>query len=135
MTRLNVDLLGPCPEEGASVALITTRLIEAIQDGQLEPGTRIGQQVVADHFKCSRMPVREALRLVQAKGLITYSAHRSLVVAEPVPDPQQRIEQLEAYLIRSKEIFNLMEDSVSSCWMVMARQLNQELSQLLTASH
>lgn len=55
----------PLPDE------ISDALREQILSGQLPPGRRIVQEDVAAQFTTSRIPVREALRLLAADGLIT----------------------------------------------------------------
>jgi DNA-binding GntR family transcriptional regulator len=71
MSRVNLEALGPRPEERASVTLIAARLTTAIHAGLIEDGSRITQQALANHFGVSRMPAREALRQVQGQGLIS----------------------------------------------------------------
>lgn len=57
--------------DGASVDYITSALKDEILSGELQPGSRLGQETLAERFKASRMPVREALRLLEAEGLVT----------------------------------------------------------------
>lgn len=52
-----------------SSARVAAYLREAILGGQLRPGDRIRQQEVAARFGASRLPVREALRILEAEGL------------------------------------------------------------------
>lgn len=60
---------------------VARELRRAIFDGTLQPGDRIGQAAVAEQFGTSRIPVREALQLLQAEGLITILAHSGARVA------------------------------------------------------
>lgn len=53
-------------------------LREAIISGQFEDGRELNQVELANHFNVSRVPVREALRRLQAEGLV--SADRKSVV-------------------------------------------------------
>lgn len=64
---------------------ITTALVQAIRSGHLQPGMRIMQQVLADHFAVSRMPVREALRVLQAQGWLKGEAYRGYTVEQVQP--------------------------------------------------
>ncbi|GAA2001370.1 GntR family transcriptional regulator [Microbacterium ulmi] len=66
---------------GATGRLIADRLREQILDGRLTPGTRIGQDAVAAEFRSSRIPVREALRLLEAEGLISIRPNAGAWVA------------------------------------------------------
>jgi DNA-binding GntR family transcriptional regulator len=56
-------------------------LREAIAEGRLKPGERIGQEAIAAELSVSRIPVREALRLLELEGLIVNPPHRSARVA------------------------------------------------------
>jgi DNA-binding GntR family transcriptional regulator len=57
------------------------RLAEEIIDGRLLPGMRLEEQAIADRFKTSRTPVREALRRLASSGLIEMRPRRGVVVA------------------------------------------------------
>ena len=46
------------------------RLLDAISDGSMAPGTRLTQEEVADRLAVSRQPVLQALRLLKADGLV-----------------------------------------------------------------
>jgi len=56
--------------------LIADSLREAIFGGQLADGAELNQAAVAEHYGVSRVPVREAMRALQAEGLIIAEAHR-----------------------------------------------------------
>ncbi|OLS60596.1 hypothetical protein PSEMO_45180 [Pseudomonas putida] len=62
-------------------SVIEERLRSAILDGRLAPGMAIRQQELATLFGVSRMPVREALRQLEAQGLLSVVAHKGAVVA------------------------------------------------------
>ena len=51
-------------------------LRDAILGGQLQPGDRIRQEEVAERFGASRLPVREALRMLEAEGLTELEPHK-----------------------------------------------------------
>jgi DNA-binding GntR family transcriptional regulator len=57
-------------------------LRDAIWDGRFAPGERIPEEEIARSLGVSRTPVREALRRLQERGMLTVGAGRSLVVAE-----------------------------------------------------
>ncbi len=58
------------------------RLKESIQAGELKPGQRIREIEMADRLSMSRTPVREALRRLEADGLLTFAPYRGMVIAE-----------------------------------------------------
>jgi DNA-binding GntR family transcriptional regulator len=51
--------------------------------GQLAPGTALDETQIAAEFAVSRTPVREALKLLGASGLIEQRAHARALVAKP----------------------------------------------------
>lgn len=55
---------------------IAAHLRRAILAGEIQPGQRVRQAQVADHLGASRLPVREALRMLEAEGLIEHQPHR-----------------------------------------------------------
>lgn len=69
-------LPAPEPAVSAASARIAEHLREAILRGDLRPGDRIRQEEVAARFGASRLPVREALRMLEAEGLTEHEAHK-----------------------------------------------------------
>ena len=55
---------------GEAIGRVVRELRGEILDGRLRPGDRIGQAALADRLGVSRSPVREALRELQAEGLV-----------------------------------------------------------------
>jgi len=62
---------------------IAQRIVEAILAEKLAPGSRLGEQPLADLFKVSRTLVREALMRLAARGIVTVNARRGWFVLEP----------------------------------------------------
>jgi DNA-binding GntR family transcriptional regulator len=56
-------------------------LHEAIRDGALEPGQRVMEPEVSAWLRISRTPVREAMRRLQAEGLLEHAPGGGLAVA------------------------------------------------------
>ncbi len=50
---------------------VRDQLIRAILDGALRPGHRIRQEDLAEEYGVSRVPVREALHMLEREGLVT----------------------------------------------------------------
>ena len=59
---------------------VADALREAIHRGALADGAVLNQAALASHFGVSRVPVREAMRQLQAEGLIETRAHRLAIV-------------------------------------------------------
>jgi len=60
---------------------VAQTLKQAIVDGVLPAGELLRQDEIASHFHVSKIPVREALKHLEAKGLVTFLRHRGAVVA------------------------------------------------------
>jgi len=59
------------------------QLADDIVRGQLAPGAALDETGLAKRFSVSRTPVREAIHMLAASGLIEVRAHRAAVVARP----------------------------------------------------
>lgn len=70
-------------EERTLADIVTARIRRAIVEGDLAPGERLTEPVLADSFGVSRSPVREALYRLKREGLITGSA--AYYVWDPAP--------------------------------------------------
>lgn len=66
--------------------LVTDALRELITDRQLSPGTPLRQRDLAEQFEVSYTPVREALRRLEAEGLVARDVHRGATVARTESD-------------------------------------------------
>lgn len=66
---------------------VASDLRQRILSGEIAPGTRIRQEEVAERFGVSRLPVREALRMLAAEGLTELESNKSARV--PVLDMDQ----------------------------------------------
>jgi DNA-binding GntR family transcriptional regulator len=70
---------------GAASERIAAYLRDAILFGDLLPGDRIRQEEVAARLGTSRLPVREALRMLEAEGLTEHEAHKGARVPRLSP--------------------------------------------------
>jgi DNA-binding GntR family transcriptional regulator len=90
---------------GVASQRIADALRTAILDGSYRPGERIRQEDVAARSGASRIPVREALRMLHSEGLVTLVANSGawvtrLTLAECAELYQIR-ERLEPLLLRA----------------------------------
>jgi len=69
-------------ETGSLAARIQERLERAIYSGELQPGQRLLEIELAEAFRVSRASLREALRLLENKGLVISMPRRGTFVAE-----------------------------------------------------
>ncbi|MEO0831405.1 MAG: GntR family transcriptional regulator, partial [Pseudomonadota bacterium] len=63
------------------VASIVTTLRHDIVFGAIAPGSPLGQESLADRFGVSRMPIREAIRHLEAMGFVNVESNRRSRVA------------------------------------------------------
>jgi len=76
-------------------AIIEEKLRSAILDGRLPAGIALRQQELATLFGVSRMPVREALRQLEAQSLLRVETHKGAVVAPLINE-----DATDAYALR-----------------------------------
>jgi DNA-binding GntR family transcriptional regulator len=74
---------------------VYSQLCDAISEGRFRQGMRLREEEIAQTLGVSRTPVREALRRLQARGLLTVGVGRSLIVSELT-----RQQVLELYAMR-----------------------------------
>jgi DNA-binding GntR family transcriptional regulator len=93
----------PSPRQRATAQQIALEHVRTlISRGFLKPDDRIRQEQLAAELGCSVIPVREALKTLEAEGQVRYEPHRGYHVARLSLD-----ELTETYLIRQ-----LLEDEV-----------------------
>lgn len=82
---------------------VADALRDAIRSGELADGTELNQIALAAHFGISRVPVREAMRQLQAEGWIHAEKHQRAVVrgltAERILEVLELRAVLEAHLV------------------------------------
>jgi DNA-binding GntR family transcriptional regulator len=61
---------------------VLAELRVAIVSGELRPGEQVLQDSLAERFGVSRVPLREALKILEGEGQVTYRPHRGYFVAE-----------------------------------------------------
>lgn len=59
------------------------RISAKIFAGEYPPGSRLRQEALADEFSVSRTPIREALRQLEAKGVIQHRPNQGAIVLAP----------------------------------------------------
>ena len=88
--QLGLDCIAPLPTSAAPIALraaslLPERIAESLRAeilaNRLEPGARLGEQELATRLGVSRVPLREAFRMLEGEGLVTIEPHRGAVVS------------------------------------------------------
>jgi DNA-binding GntR family transcriptional regulator len=82
MTRSGkLKLVGPhIPAPALQGQSAYERLCNDIRNGTLQPGARLTETEIADRFQISRTPVREAIRRLEAEGLVDHQPRTGAVV-------------------------------------------------------
>jgi DNA-binding GntR family transcriptional regulator len=62
--------------------LVADKLRSAILDGEIKPGEWLRQERLAQEYRVSQMPVREALKELTAEGLVEHVPYRGVRVIE-----------------------------------------------------
>ncbi|MEO9132540.1 MAG: GntR family transcriptional regulator [Sphingomonas sp.] len=83
-------------------AAIASQLRSLIARGTLAPGMRLGQTELAEQFQASRVPVREALKLLSSEGLVEHDPNRGFFVTKLTRDEADQLFTLR----------NLVEDEL-----------------------
>jgi DNA-binding GntR family transcriptional regulator len=84
-------------DDTISTRQLADEIAAAIGSGEYPPGARLRQESLAERFRVSRTPVREALRMLEAKGLVELIPNQGAVVRMPAPR-----EIREAYQVRAE---------------------------------
>jgi len=85
------------PRQSLTLA-VAEKLRDKIFCGELREGQQLRQDAIADEFRVSRIPVREALRHLEAEGLITIVPHHGAVVSALSPDDIEELFDIRALL-------------------------------------
>lgn len=91
-----IATLRPRYETAQDLALEALR--EAILEGVLAPGERLRQEDLATSFATSRIPVREALRVLTYEGLVRSAPNRGFTVTGLSADEIEEIYELRTVL-------------------------------------
>ena len=73
-------------------------LRERIITGALPPGARLSDLVLAREIGISRTPIREAIRMLAADGLVEVVPHQGATVRAPSPDELDELYEIRAVL-------------------------------------
>lgn len=77
---------------------VLVELRQAIATGGLRPGEQVLQEQLADRLGVSRVPLREALKILEGEGQVTYHPHRGYFVAELSVDDLVEVYRIRALL-------------------------------------
>ena len=116
---------------GTKADEISLAIEEAIVLGELTPGSVLRQEQLSDRYGVSRTPVREALRRLEALGLVSFEANRGFRVRTLL-----RQEMWEAFLVRAELeslITGIAAEKVTEEDLAELEQAEQRFSRLARA--
>jgi DNA-binding GntR family transcriptional regulator len=94
----------PQPRRVSLAESIADSIAEAIATRHLNPGERLVETALADRLGVSRVPIREALKVLHAQGILSGGGHRGYRVSSFEPDTIQKVFEvrlmLETFLLR-----------------------------------
>lgn len=94
----------PQPKRISLAESIADSVAEAIATRRLAPGERIVETALAKKLNVSRVPTREALKVLHAQGIITGGGHQGYRVAAFGPETAEKVNEirlsLETFLLR-----------------------------------
>lgn len=75
-------------------------LREMILQGELKPGDKVPEEQLCERFGVSRTPIREALKVLAAEGVLQILPHRGAIVARITEDQVEELFPIMASLER-----------------------------------
>ena len=107
---------------------VADKLRDRIIRGEIPEGSQLRQDAIATQYKVSRIPVREALRQLDAEGLITIVPNRGAVVPALSPDDVEELFSIRALLepeVLALSIPSLTDQDFSEADAVLRRYVSE----------
>lgn len=122
LATLSLDA-GRSDRGGGLGDIVFAVLRKALRDGVFQPGDRLREEQIAEHFQVSRTPVRDALRRLAGRRLLEASGGRGLMV--------RRLDRAEIFeLYQMREILEgtaarLAAENVTAVEIALLRDLHE----------
>lgn len=124
--------LGTTPESAIPRQSLPSAVADKLRDqiirGEIAEGTQLRQDAIATQFQVSRIPVREALRQLEAEGLIAIVPNRGAVVPALSPDDVEELFSIRSLLepeILKRSIPHLTEEDFSQAEAILQTFVNE----------
>jgi DNA-binding GntR family transcriptional regulator len=117
----------PIPRQSLTSA-VADKLRDQIIRGEIPEGALLRQDAIANQYQVSRIPVREALRQLDAEGLITIVPNRGAVVPALSPDDVEELFSIRALLepeVLKLSIPHLTEEDFSEAEAVLRTYVSE----------
>lgn len=131
-------------------ARVAEGIRELISRGTLGPGVHLGQAELAKRFAASRVPIREALKLLVSEGLILHDVNRGFFVASLSKDDAVQLyrvrhllehellstvdwpstQQLSQLRVRAQDLDRLLAEGKRSEWALRHREFHRAIFDL-----
>jgi DNA-binding GntR family transcriptional regulator len=124
--------LQPTSDSAIPRQSLTSAVAEKLRDqiirGEIPEGAQLRQDAIATQFQVSRIPVREALRQLDAEGLIAIVPNRGAVVPALSPEDIEELFSIRALLepeVLKLSIPRLTEDDFSEAEAVLQKYVSE----------
>ncbi len=124
--------LGTTPESAIPRQSLTSAVADKLRDqiirGEIAEGTQLRQDAIASQYQVSRIPVREALRQLDAEGLIAIVPNRGAVVPALSPEDIEELFAIRALLepqILKLSIPHLGEEDFSQAEAILRKYVSE----------
>lgn len=108
-----------------AVELVVEELRNRILNGKLAPGSQLRQEALAEELGVSRIPLREAFRLLSSEGLVELQPHRGAFVSLL---STAEVEELFALRLRLEPwLVSEATTKISEATLLQAERLVQEM--------
>jgi DNA-binding GntR family transcriptional regulator len=95
--QLNASTGSEIPRQSLTSA-VADKLRDQIIRGEIAEGSQLRQDAIASRYQVSRIPVREALRQLEAEGLIVIVPNRGAIVPVLAPEDVEELFTIRALL-------------------------------------
>lgn len=124
--------LGTTPESAIPRQSLTSAVADKLRDqiirGEIAEGTQLRQDAIATQYQVSRIPVREALRQLDAEGLIAIVPNRGAIVPALSPEDIEELFAIRALLepeVLKLSIPHLTEKDFSQAEAVLRKYVSE----------
>ena len=91
-------------DRGLESSRVASWLRDAILDGVREPGSKLIERDLASEFGVSRVPVRDALKVLEAEGLVELRRGRGAVISASAAPLAELADEIAALVRRGAEL-------------------------------
>src|SRR5215467_12062777 len=124
--------LGATPESAIPRQSLTSAVADKLRDqiirGEMAEGTQLRQDAIAAQYQVSRIPVREALRQLDAEGLIAIVPNRGAIVPALSPNDIGELFSIRALLepeVLKLSIPHLTEEDFAEAGAVLRKYVSE----------